>query len=169
MFTEEKKKNKNYGTIFVYCFFCFVLVVEFTRFAKPYYNNLQNLMETEAVVEEGMFDVMENSQKLPCQSLRRRSVSVPARNHQKVSIPVRQEIRDRPPNSYCVKFQSFATMSKLVKDNGDKYESRPFSVGGYNWYVHIGLRNYGFKTQNQLKMSLEVHILNHLHFRCEIF
>ncbi|CAF1705335.1 unnamed protein product [Brassica oleracea var. botrytis] len=27
-------------------------------------------------------------------------------------------------------------MSKLVKDNGDNYESLPFSACGYNWYVH---------------------------------
>nr|VDC88238.1 unnamed protein product [Brassica rapa] len=32
-------------------------------------------------------------------------------------------------------------MSKLVKDNGDKYESHPFSAGGYNWYVHDTLRS----------------------------
>lgn len=132
MLTEEKKNNKNYGTIFVYCFFCFVVVVEVARFAKPYYN-LQNLMETEALVEEELLEVVENSEKFPCDSLRHRSVSVPARNHQKLSIPIVQETRSLPPNSYCVKFQSFATMSQMVKDNGDKYESRPFSVGGYNW------------------------------------
>ncbi|CAH2067102.1 unnamed protein product [Thlaspi arvense] len=137
MFTEEKKKNKNYGSIFVYCFFCFVLVVEVARFAKPYYSNLPNLMETELLVEEGFVDV-EKSGVLPCPFMRSRSASVPARNHQKLSGAIRREDRARPPSSYCVKFQSFATMAKLVKDNGDKFESRPFSVGGYNWYVHFG-------------------------------
>ncbi|EFH65195.1 hypothetical protein ARALYDRAFT_895220 [Arabidopsis lyrata subsp. lyrata] len=130
-FSEEKNKNRNYGSIFVYCFFCFVLVVEVARFAKPYYN-LQNLMETEAIVEEGFLDV-ENSGRLPCHSSGSGSVSVPARSHQKLSDTIRQESRARPPTSYCVKIQSFATLSKLVKDNGDMYESRPFSVGGYNW------------------------------------
>ncbi|KAF8053893.1 hypothetical protein N665_1364s0002 [Sinapis alba] len=129
MYTEEKKKNTNYGSIFVYCFFGFVLVVGVVRYAKPYYN-LQNLMETEAVIEEAFLDV-EKSGILPCDL--RSSVSSAARDHQKLSATIREETRTRPPLSYCVKFESFATMSKLVKDNGDKYESRPFSAGGYNW------------------------------------
>lgn len=109
--------------------------MEVARFAKPYYGNLHNLMETEAlVVEEGFVDVM-NSGKLPCPFKTSRSAS--ARSHEKLSGLIRREDRARPPSSYCVKFQNFATMAKLVKDNGDKYESRPFSVGGYNWYVHI--------------------------------
>ncbi|CAH8256549.1 unnamed protein product [Arabidopsis lyrata] len=130
MFSDEKK-SKNYGSIFLYCFFCFVLIVEVARFAKPYYN-LQNLMETEAVVEEG-FLAVEDSGKLPCRLLSRPSVSVPSQDQQKLSQAVTQETRTRPPNSYCVKFQSFITMAKQVKENGGKYESRPFSVGGYNW------------------------------------
>ncbi|KAJ4884466.1 TRAF-like family protein [Raphanus sativus] len=121
MFTEEKKKNTNYGSILVYCFFCLVLVVGVVRFAKPYYN-LQNLMETEAVMEEGLLDV-DKSGMLP----------FIFRNHHKLSTTVREETRTRPPLSYFVKFESFATMSNLVKGNGDKYESRPFSAGGYNW------------------------------------
>lgn len=135
MYTDEKKKDKNYGSIFVYFVLCFVLVVEVARFAKAYYSNLENLMETEAlVVEEGFGDVM-NSGKLPCPFKTSRSAS--ARSHEKLSGLIRREDRARPPSSYCVKFQNFATMAKLVKDNGDKYESRPFSVGGYNWYVLI--------------------------------
>ncbi|KAF2606903.1 hypothetical protein F2Q68_00045574 [Brassica cretica] len=126
MFTEEKKKNTNYGTMFVYCFFCLVFVVEVVRFAKPYYN-FQNLVETEAAIEEGLLDVG----ILPCNI--RSSVSIPARDHKKLSATIREETRTRPPVTYCVKFESFDTMSKLVKDNGDKYESHPFSAGGYNW------------------------------------
>ncbi|KFK41796.1 hypothetical protein AALP_AA2G173200 [Arabis alpina] len=127
MFTEEKKK-RNYGSIFVYCFFCFVFVVEVARFAKPYYN-LENLMETEAVVEERLLDVV-NSEILPCHFLSSRSASVPATKDQKLKGPI-IIYRDRPPTSYCVKFESFANMSNLIKDG--KYESRPFSLGGYNW------------------------------------
>ena len=126
MYTEDKKKNTNYGSIFVYCFFGFVLVVGVVRYAKPYYN-LQNLMETGAVIEEAFLDV---EKSLPSAS--RSSVSVPARNHQKLSSTVNEETRTRPPISYCVKFESFSTMANLVKDNGEKYESRPFSAGGYN-------------------------------------
>ncbi|KAJ4884465.1 TRAF-like family protein [Raphanus sativus] len=129
MYTEEKKKNTNYGSVFVYCFFCLVFVVGVVRFAKPYYN-LQNLTETGAVIEERLFD-MEKLGVLPCDL--KSSVSVPARNHHTLSTTVREETRTRPPLSYCVKFESFATMANLVKENGDKYESRPFSAGGYNW------------------------------------
>ncbi|KAH0868686.1 hypothetical protein HID58_075708 [Brassica napus] len=90
-------------------------------------------METKAVIEEGLLDVG----ILPCNI--RSSVSVPARNHKKLSATIREEMRTRPPVTFCVKFESFHTMSKLVKDNGDKYESHPFSASGYNWYVHSKL------------------------------
>ncbi|KAF2553191.1 hypothetical protein F2Q68_00035360 [Brassica cretica] len=100
------------------------------RFVKPYYN-FQNLMETKAVIEEGLLDVG----ILPCNI--RSSVSVPARNHKKLSATIREEMRTRPPVTFCVKFESFDTMSKLVKDNGDKYESHPFSAGGYNWLLGL--------------------------------
>ena len=113
MFTEEKKKNTNYGSIFVSCFFCLVLVVGVVRFGKAYYN-LQNLMETEAIMEQGLLDVG----ILPCNI--RSSVSVPARNHKKLSATIREETRTCPPVTYCVKLESFDTMFKLVKDNGDK-------------------------------------------------
>jgi len=134
MYSEEKK-SRNYGSIFVYCFFCFVLIVEVARFAKPYIN-LQNLIETEAVVEEG-FMAVGNSGNLPCGSSKPSSASVRAHDEQKLSQAVTTDTRTRPPNSYCVKFQSFVTMAKQVKENGGKYESRPFSVGGYNWYVRV--------------------------------
>ncbi|CAD5315805.1 unnamed protein product [Arabidopsis thaliana] len=96
MYSEEKK-SKNYGSIFVYCFFCFVLIVEVARFAKPYYN-LQNLMETEAVVEEGFLPVA-NSGNLPCGLSKPRSASVRAHDQQKLSQAVTSDTRTRPPNS----------------------------------------------------------------------
>ncbi|KFK41795.1 hypothetical protein AALP_AA2G173100 [Arabis alpina] len=86
-------------------------------------------METEAVVEGRLSDVV-SSNILPCHFLSSRSISVPAKNHQKLGGPI-IIYRDRPPTSYCVKFESFANMSNLIK-NG-VYESRPFSIGGYNW------------------------------------
>ncbi|CAE6001957.1 unnamed protein product [Arabidopsis arenosa] len=52
------------------------------------------------------------------------------KQHEKLSA-VATLWRERPPTSYCIKFQSFATLLKLVKDG--KYESRPFTIGGYNW------------------------------------
>ncbi|CAA7022548.1 unnamed protein product [Microthlaspi erraticum] len=91
------------------------------------------------VVEEGFVDVEQSGVLPPCHSMRsRRSASVvPARNHEKLTGLIRREDRTRPPSSYCVKFESFETMAKLVTNNGDKYESRPFSVGGYNWTLII--------------------------------
>ncbi|KAJ4884467.1 TRAF-like family protein [Raphanus sativus] len=133
--SSEEKRKPNYGSILLYCFVCFVLVAEVARLAKPYYNNLQNVMGTAAlVVEEGFMDV-ENSEMLPCSY--RKPASVAARNHEKLTGLIRREDRTRPPSSYCVKFQNFATLANLVKQNGDKYESRPFTVGGYNWTLII--------------------------------
>ncbi|KFK23294.1 hypothetical protein AALP_AAs51224U000100, partial [Arabis alpina] len=109
MFTEESKK-RNYGSIFVYCFLCFLFVVE-VAFARPYYN-LETLMETEAVVEERLSDVVKNSNILPFHS---RWGTVPTKNHQKLS-QVLETYRDRPPTSYYVKFESFPHMSNLIKD-----------------------------------------------------
>lgn len=44
-------------------------------------------------------------------------------------------LRDRPPSSYILKMESFNT---LLKSNyAERYESRPFAVGGYNWYVLV--------------------------------
>ncbi|RID40754.1 hypothetical protein BRARA_J00776, partial [Brassica rapa] len=83
------KKYTNYGTIFVYCFFCLVFIVEVVRFAKPYYN-FENLMETEAVIIEETRDTSLSS------------VSVPARSHKKLSATIREETRTRPPVTYCV-------------------------------------------------------------------
>ena len=48
--------------------------------------------------------------------------------------------RERPPTSYLVKFESFRTLLNLVKDG--KYVSRPFTVGGYNWYIYIKNLNF---------------------------
>ncbi|KAJ0255712.1 MATH/TRAF domain-containing protein [Hirschfeldia incana] len=80
--------------------------------AKPYSILKQNLMEAEGIVEEGFLGA----------------------NHEKLSAPV-WIYRQLPPTSFCVKFDSFATMSKQVKTG--KYESSPFSVGGYNWSLVI--------------------------------
>ncbi|XP_010553864.1 PREDICTED: probable inactive serine/threonine-protein kinase fnkC [Tarenaya hassleriana] len=43
--------------------------------------------------------------------------------------------RDRPPISYCMTVKSCSTL--LATPKVDKVESRPFSVGGYNWTFSI--------------------------------
>ncbi|ESQ27823.1 hypothetical protein EUTSA_v10018700mg [Eutrema salsugineum] len=136
MFTEEKEKKAKYGSVvFVYCFFCVVLVVGLVRIAKPYDNFKQNLMEAEAAVEEGFLGATYSSRNLPCNAHKSRSDSVPAQNQEKLSAQTSYFYRQLPPNSYCVQFDSFATMLKQV--NTGKYESRPFSIGGYNWSLLI--------------------------------
>ncbi|XP_056867123.1 uncharacterized protein LOC108858864 [Raphanus sativus] len=44
-------------------------------------------------------------------------------------------MRSRPPMSYSLKMESFNTL--LQSTNTERYESRPFSVGGYNWSLIV--------------------------------
>ncbi|VVA99006.1 unnamed protein product [Arabis nemorensis] len=46
-----------------------------------------------------------------------------------------QGLRDRPPSSYSLKMESFNTLLKST--NTEKYVSRPFAVGGYNWTLVV--------------------------------
>lgn len=137
MVTEKKIATKS---VFLFCFFCFVFFAEVVRCAKPYYNLKQNLLtETDAIITETVAEaVVEGSHYVkntvsPCHFTSSSSdSSLPnEKQHEKLSA-VATLWRERPPTSYCIKFQSFATLLKLVKDG--KYESRPFTIGGYNWY-----------------------------------
>lgn len=40
-------------------------------------------------------------------------------------------LRDRPPSSYSLKMESFNKL--LNSPYTERYQSRPFTVGGYNW------------------------------------
>lgn len=42
-------------------------------------------------------------------------------------------LRLRPPSSYSLKLESFSTLMKSTYT--ERYDSRPFRVGKYNWYV----------------------------------
>lgn len=42
-------------------------------------------------------------------------------------------LRERSPSSYSIKMESFNTLMKSTY--AERYESRPFRVGNYNWYV----------------------------------
>ncbi|WZY84121.1 probable inactive serine/threonine-protein kinase fnkC isoform X1 [Brassica rapa] len=44
-------------------------------------------------------------------------------------------MRSRPPMSYSLKMESFNTL--LQSNNTERYESRPFPVGGYNWSLIV--------------------------------
>ncbi|RIA04938.1 hypothetical protein BRARA_K00781 [Brassica rapa] len=44
-------------------------------------------------------------------------------------------MRDRPPMSYSLRMESFNTL--LQSNETERYESRPFPVGGYNWSLIV--------------------------------
>ncbi|XP_019102485.1 PREDICTED: BTB/POZ and MATH domain-containing protein 6-like, partial [Camelina sativa] len=44
-------------------------------------------------------------------------------------------LRERPPSSYSLKFESFNTLMKSIYT--DSYQSRPFRVGRYNWTLVV--------------------------------
>ncbi|CAN6908780.1 unnamed protein product, partial [Brassica oleracea] len=89
VYRRKEKKYKLWNNIclllLLSCFHC-----GSSKICKTLHN-FQNLMETKAVIEEGLLDVG----ILPWNI--RSSVSVPARNHKKLSATIREETRTRPP------------------------------------------------------------------------
>ncbi|KAF2596706.1 hypothetical protein F2Q68_00011757 [Brassica cretica] len=47
----------------------------------------------------------------------------------------REYWRERPPSTYCLKISSFTKLA--TSPNTQKYESRPFASGGYNWTLIV--------------------------------
>lgn len=45
-------------------------------------------------------------------------------------------MRARPPNAYCVRIEACSELL-TTSPSVEKYETRPFSVGGFNWYIAI--------------------------------
>ncbi|KAF3538546.1 hypothetical protein F2Q69_00020321 [Brassica cretica] len=45
--------------------------------------------------------------------------------------------REHPPSSYCLKVDNFKQLEKFTTSSDDKYESRLFSSGGYNWKLIV--------------------------------
>ncbi|KAJ0242775.1 TRAF-like family protein [Hirschfeldia incana] len=45
--------------------------------------------------------------------------------------------REHPPSSYCLKVDNFKQLEKFTASSDDKYESRLFSSGGYNWKLIV--------------------------------
>lgn len=45
--------------------------------------------------------------------------------------------REHPPSSYSLKVHNFSQLEKSTTVSDDKYQSRPFSSGGYNWYAML--------------------------------
>ena len=42
-------------------------------------------------------------------------------------------MRTRPPSAYCVRIESCSEL--MTRSPNLQYETRPFSVGGFNWYI----------------------------------
>ncbi|KAH0919819.1 hypothetical protein HID58_027479 [Brassica napus] len=45
--------------------------------------------------------------------------------------------REHPPSSYSLKVHNFSQLEKSTTVSDDKYQSRPFSSGGYNWRLIV--------------------------------
>lgn len=111
MFLNEKRKvNLNGAVLLFSCFFCAV-------FAAIPLNQLATKRSTNAV---------------PCNTHGSR-IAMADGVDAKLSAEQRF-MRDRPPSSYCVRIEG---CSELItkSPNVQKYETRPFSVGGFNWYM----------------------------------
>nr|VDD22561.1 unnamed protein product [Brassica oleracea] len=54
--------------------------------------------------------------------------------------------RDHPPSSYSLKVDNFKQLEKFASSSDDKYQSRLFSSGGYNWKLIVYPK--GNKTDN---------------------
>uniref|UniRef100_A0A1J3IYU3 MATH domain and coiled-coil domain-containing protein n=1 Tax=Noccaea caerulescens TaxID=107243 RepID=A0A1J3IYU3_NOCCA len=61
---------------------------------------------------------------------------ISSRDHKVSASSTVKGLRERPPSSYSLKMESFNTFLKS-STNVDRYESRPFSVGGYNWTLLV--------------------------------
>ncbi|KAG2321529.1 hypothetical protein Bca52824_014742 [Brassica carinata] len=45
--------------------------------------------------------------------------------------------REHPPSSYSLKVHNFSQLEKSTRVSDDKYQSRPFTSGGYNWRLIV--------------------------------
>lgn len=69
--------------------------------------------------------------------------SIGWQQHKELKLPLPLIFyREHPPTSYSVTFESFAKMMELVNDG--YYESLPFNVDGFNWYVILVKDHYNF-------------------------
>ncbi|CAN7099547.1 unnamed protein product [Brassica rapa subsp. narinosa] len=79
--------------------------------------------------------------------------------NEKLKVPPEEirKLRNSPPSSYSVKFESFKTMMDLVKDG--YYESHPFTVGEFNWtfliYPRGGDKDYTYTSYVSLYARID--------------
>ncbi|KAL0701299.1 hypothetical protein Bca4012_057421 [Brassica carinata] len=57
--------------------------------------------------------------------------------------------REHPPSSYSLKVHNFSQLEKSTRVSDDKYQSRPFTSGGYNWYALQNRRLIVYPTGNK--------------------
>ncbi|CAA7030915.1 unnamed protein product [Microthlaspi erraticum] len=56
------------------------------------------------------------------------------------SVPVSKNVekwREHPPSSYSLKIHNFSLLENSTSSSDDKYQSRVFSSGGYNWRLIV--------------------------------
>lgn len=107
MFLNDKRNiNLNGAILLFFYFFCAVF----------------------ATIQLNPIATTQSNNALPCNT--RRSSVAAIDNGANALV---EQMRDRPPNAYCVQIES---CTKLItqKPTFQKYETRPFSVGGFNWY-----------------------------------
>ncbi|WZZ33009.1 hypothetical protein YC2023_016410 [Brassica napus] len=54
-----------------------------------------------------------------------------------VSSTIAKKWREHPPSSYSLKVDNFIQLEKFASTSDDKYQSRLFSSGGYNWKLLV--------------------------------
>lgn len=110
MFLNAKRKVNLNGVILLFStFFCAVF----------------------ATIQLNPITTRENNNPVPCNTHGSRAAVING-GDTKLSIEQRF-MRPRPPNAYCVRIEACSELL-TTSPSVEKYETRPFSVGGFNWY-----------------------------------
>ncbi|CAN8258671.1 unnamed protein product [Cochlearia groenlandica] len=76
-----------------------------------------------------------DSQKLVVTTQISSSSSSTSRDNKVSASTTMKGLREGPPSSYTIKLESFSTLVKSTY--ADRYESRPFKIGRYNWTLVV--------------------------------
>ncbi|CAN6996701.1 unnamed protein product [Brassica oleracea var. botrytis] len=66
-----------------------------------------------------------------------RRLSIMGSSSDVVSSTIAKKWREHPPSSYSLKVDNFRQLEKFASTSDDKYQSRLFSSGGYNWKLLV--------------------------------
>ncbi|XP_002870537.2 uncharacterized protein LOC9304595 isoform X1 [Arabidopsis lyrata subsp. lyrata] len=83
-----------------------------------------------ATIQLNPITTRENNNPVPCNTHGSRAAVI---NGGDTKLSVEQRfMRPRPPNAYCVRIEACSELL-TTSPSVEKYETRPFSVGGFNW------------------------------------